>query len=144
MNNKTKSLFFILLLGIVSIAFVGVKKKSDISTPGTRPATDTVHINPLSQKEYKIKVGQAISYSFREHASVGLSGDYYLSDKSVLVFKERKKVYKNPQKSKMPGGDDSTVTFEFIGGQKGNCDLTLREVFRGKVEKEFKCKIIVE
>jgi hypothetical protein len=151
MINKTKSLFFLLLLGIVSIACVGmknksvdVKLKSDISTPGTRPASDTLHINPLGQKEYKVKVGQIVSYSFREHASVGISAEYDLSDASVIKYKERIKVYKNPQREGITGGDDSRVSFVFEAIEKGSSDLTINEMFRGKIQNEFKFTIIVE
>jgi hypothetical protein len=145
------SLFLLFLLGIVSIACVGVKKKSvdvkmksDISTPGTRPATDTIHINPLGQKEYNVKVGQIVSYTFNEHASVGISAEYDLSNTSAIKYKERRKVYKYPQNQGITGGDDSNVSFVFEAIQKGNAELTLRELFRGQVQNEIKIKIIVE
>jgi hypothetical protein len=145
MINKTKILLFILLLGIVSIACVGAKKKTEISSvPTTKSTTDTIRINPLVQKEYKVKVGQIISYSFREHASVGISAEYDLSDARVIKYKERMKVYKNPQKEGMTGGDDSSVSLIFEAMEKGSTDLIINELFRGKIQNEFKFKIIVE
>ena len=145
MINKTKILLFILLLGIVSIACVGAKKKTEISSvPTTKSTTDTIRINPLVQKEYKVKVGQIISYTFREHASVGISAEYDLSDFRVIKYKERKKVYKNPQKEGMTGGDDSSVSLIFEAMEKGSTDLIINEMFRGKIQNEFKFKIIVE
>jgi len=145
MINKTKILLFILLLGIVSIACVGAKKKTEISSvPTTKSTTDTIRINPLVQKEYKVKVGQIISYTFREHASVGISAEYDLSDVRVIKYKERKKVYKNPQKEGMTGGDDSSVSLIFEAMEKGSTDLIINEMFRGKIQNEFKFKIIVE
>ena len=145
MINKTKILLFILLLGIVSIACVGAKKKTEISSvPTTKSTTDTIRINPLVQKEYKVKVGQIISYTFREHASVGISAEYDLSDVRVIKYKERKKVYKNPQKEGMTGGDDSSVSLIFEAMEKGSSDLIINELFRGKIQNEFKFKIIVE
>jgi hypothetical protein len=145
MINKTKILLFILLLGIVSIACVGSKKKTEISSvPTTKSTTDTIRINPLVQKEYKVKVGQIISYTFREHASVGISAEYDLSDVRVIKYKERKKVYKNPQKEGMTGGDDSSVSLIFEAMEKGSTDLIINEMFRGKIQNVFKFKIIVE
>jgi hypothetical protein len=145
MINNTKILLFILLLGIVSIACVGAKKKTEISSvQTTKSTTDTIRINPLVQKEYNVKVGQIISYTFREHASVGINAEYDLSDARVIKYKERKKVYKNPQKEGMTGGDDSSVSLVFEAMEKGSSDLIINEMFMVKIQNEFKFKIIVE
>ena len=106
--------------------------------------SDIVKINPLGKTDYKIKVGQKISYSYKEHGSVGISAEYDLSDASVLVFKDKIREFKNPNNAQYPGGDEAIITLIFEGGQTGSSNLKITNLFRGKTENEFKFKITVE
>jgi predicted secreted protein len=145
-------LILIFLLSLLLSACSVTKNNSNSTTivekkePDIKTKTDTsiIQIKQLGQKDYKIKVGQKISYSYNEHGSVGISAEYDLSDASVLVFKDKIRVYKNPDKSEYPGGDEATVTLIFKAAEKGIVDLVVRSLFRGKTEDEFKFKITVE
>jgi hypothetical protein len=143
----------IFLLSLLLSACSGTKKSTN-KTPvveekkepkeKSKGDSDIVIISPLGKTDYKIKVGQKISYSYKEHGSVGISAEYDLSDASVLVFKDKIREYKNPDKSEYPGGDEATVTLIFKAAEKGIVDLVVRSLFRGKTENEFKFKITVE
>lgn len=117
------------------------KKEPDIKT---KADTSIVQIKQLGQKDYKIKVGQKISYSYKEHGSVGISAEYDLSDASVLVFKDKIREFKNPNNAQYRGGDESVITLIFEGGKPGSSNLKITNLFRGKTEDEFKFKITVE
>ena len=106
--------------------------------------SDIVQISPLGKTDYKIKVGQKISYSYKEHGSVGISAEYDLSDASVLVFKDKIREFKNQNNAQYPGGDEAVITLIFEGGQTGSSNLKITNLFRGKTENEFKFKITVE
>jgi len=143
----------IFLLSLLLSACGASKKNSNNTTvvvekkePEIKSKTDTsiVQIKQLGQKEYKIKVGQKISYTYKEHGSVGISAEYSVSDPSILQYKEKNREFVNPDKSGMPGGDEARVSWIFEGIAKGTVDLIVKSLYRGKTENEFKFKIIVE
>ena len=143
----------IFLLSVLLSACGVSKKNSNNNTvvvekkePEIKTKTDTsiVQIKQLGQKEYKIKVGQKISYTYKEHGSVGISAEYNISDASILQYKESKREFVNPDNTGMPGGDEARVTWIFEGAETGTVNLVVKSLFRGKTENEFKFKIIVE
>lgn len=137
------ALFFIVLFTVLSCSLNNTLSK-DKSSSKNKSELEIVIINPLTQSDYKIKLGQQISYSFREHGSVGISAEQELSDENVLVLKERNKVYKNKDRKHLAGADNSTVTLIFEGKSIGSSDLIIRKMYRGDIKEELIFKITVE
>jgi hypothetical protein len=120
--------------------------------------TDTIVIKPLGQKEYMLKVGDILSYTSTEHPSVGSTFEYGLirenaiiSDKKVIEFFEKKRVYKNekmnnpdPKKPPITGADEANVTLLFKAVDKGKVKLTITNLFRGRTESTNEYYIVVE
>ncbi len=138
----------IFLLSLLLSACSGTKKSTNTTVveekKDSKDSSDIIKIDPLRKSDYKIKVGQKISYSYKEHGSVGISAEYDLSDASVLVFKDKIREFKNPNNAQYPGGDESVITLFFEGGKPGSSNLKITNLFRGKTENEFKFKITVE
>lgn len=145
MKIKTESLFFLCLLSYALISCSANKElRKEKPNSKNKSSMEIVKINPLTQSEYKIKLGQQISYSYREHGSVGISAEYDLSDGFILSLKERSKVYSNPDRKHLDGGDNSTVTLIFEGKAIGSSDLIIRKMYRGDIKEELIFKITVE
>ena len=124
MKNYLIPIFLLSLL----LSACGASKKSTNTTvveekKDSKDSSDIIKIDPLRKSDYKIKVGQKISYSYKEHGSVGISAEYDLSDASVLVFKDKIREFKNPNNAQYPGGDESVITLIFEGGKTGNSNL---------------------
>ncbi len=145
MKFRLKSILYFFIIASLVIG-CNIKKELSKDKPSSKNKTkmEIVKINSLSQSEYKIKLGQQISYSFREHGSVGISAEYALSDGFVLALKERNKVYSNPDRKHMSGADNSTVTLVFEAEEIGTCDIIIKKMFRGNIENELKFKVTVE
>ena len=138
----------IFLLSLLLSACSGIKKSTNTTVveekKDSKDSSDIIKIDPLRKSDYKIRVGQKISYSYKEHGSVGISAEYDLSDASVLVFKDKIREFKNPNNAQYPGGDEAVITLVFEGGKPGTSNLKITNLFRGKTENEFKFKITVE
>ena len=138
----------IFLLSLLLSACSGTKKSTNTTVveekKDSKDSSDIIKIDPLRKSDYKIRVGQKISYSYKEHGSVGISAEYDLSDASVLVFKDKIREFKNPNNAQYPGGDEAVITLVFEGGKPGTSNLKITNLFRGKTENEFKFKITVE
>jgi hypothetical protein len=118
----------------------------------------TIVINPLGQSEYKVKVGDIISYTGTEYPSVGSTFDFSISEefalfseKEILVFLDRKIVYKNPTMNnsdlnlpQISGADEALVTLLFKANEEGKVILIIEKKFRGNLEHEHKFEITVE
>lgn len=145
MLPRFKNILYFFIPALLVVA-CNVKKELSNDKPSSKNKTkmEIVKINSQTQTEYKIKLGQQISYSFREHGSVGISAEYELSDGFVLALKERNKVYSNPDRKHLAGGDNSTVTLVFEAAEIGTCEIIIKKMFRGKIENELKFKVTVE
>ena len=145
---KTFYAFVFLLCCIFISACSGTKKSTNTTVveekKDSKDSSVIIKIDPLRKSDYKIKVGQKISYSYKEHGSVGISAEYDLSDASVLVFKDKIREFKNPNNAQYPGGDEAVITLVFEGGKPGTSNLKITNLFRGKTENELKFKITVE
>jgi pyruvate/2-oxoacid:ferredoxin oxidoreductase alpha subunit len=103
-----------------------------------------VEIEELRSKEYTIKSGQKISYTYKEHASVGITSTYSVDKTAILVYKELISDYKNKNREGLTGADEASITVIFEGSSKGNAVLTVKKMFRGNIEREFNITITVE
>jgi hypothetical protein len=138
------ALFFFLVAFIVLSCSLNNTLSKDKSSSKNKSELEIAIITSLTQSEYKIKLGQQISYSFREHGSVGISAEHELSDDNVLLLKERNKVYKNKDRKHLAGADNSTVTLIFEGKAIGSSDLIVRKMYRGDIKEELIFNITVE
>jgi hypothetical protein len=118
------------------------KPKKEKKSKKPKNTMDTISINPLRSSDYTIKVGQNLSYSYVEHASVGISGEYFIENSKVLELKDKVRTYKN--NNGLPGGDEASIVLLFTGKEKGTTTLTVKKMFRGSVEDEYKFNITVE
>jgi hypothetical protein len=105
---------------------------------------DTLTIETMKSLKYAIKKGQIISYTFKEHASVGITEDFSLDNTSILVLADKKTDYKNPNRENLVGADEARVTLYFKGAATGKTLLTINEFDKGKIKKSHKIEIIVE
>lgn len=120
------------------------KPKKEKKSKKSKNTMDTISINPLMSSDYTIKVGQNISYSYVEHASVGIGGEYSVENSKVLELKDKVRTYNHPENSGLAGGDEASIVLLFTGKEKGTTNLTIKKMFRGSVEDEYKFKITVE
>jgi pyruvate/2-oxoacid:ferredoxin oxidoreductase alpha subunit len=101
-------------------------------------------IEELRSKDYTIKTGQKISYTYKEHASVGITSTYSVDKTAILVYKELISDYKNKNREGLTGADEASITVIFEGSSKGKAVLTVKNMFRGNIEREFNITITVE
>lgn len=94
----------------------------------------------------EVKVGDTLQYMYFKHSSVGNEVDFIISDEKCIELSDNKIEYKYPEKMKpgWTGGDASNGVFIFKAISKGQCLLTLQNLFRGELEEEKKIKIIVK
>ena len=146
-----KKVALITLLPIVLICLGCGGSKSNnkttlepISEINNKTAIDTIVIDSRNQKEYKIKIGQLISYICYSKPSTGLSGDYKIDNTEVIKLQDEKREYFNPESLHLDGGDDSKLTLVFIALKSGTCILKTWDDYRGEKQNEATVKIIVE
>ncbi len=121
------------------------EKKAKKEKKPKKGMSDTiVVINTVKSLSYTIKVGQKISYTYKEHGSVGIGATYEVDNSGVLVYKELIRDYKNKNREGLTGADEARVTLVFEGLAKGKAVLNVKDMYRGKVQSEAKITVTVE
>jgi predicted secreted protein len=97
-------------------------------------------------KPLQIKPGTKLIFTYRLHVSVGFGADYQIANPAVLVLLKEDAKYLHPERMKpgWTGGDEAQAVFIFQAKATGETALTIRKLFRGKVEEVIKYKIVVE
>ncbi len=99
-----------------------------------------------SDKEFNIKQGEQLSYSFQEHISVGYTGDFEIEDLDVLTHIQTDTRYAYPEKMQDPqitGADAATTTFVFEGQKTGTTLLIIKKYYRSRLEEELRFRVNV-
>jgi hypothetical protein len=146
---KKEALISLLLLILICIGCGGTKSNNKttqepISEINNKMARDTIVIDSRNQKEYKIKIGQLLSYTYSSQPSIGLTGDYKIDNTEVIKILDKKHEFKNPEIAHLDGGDDASETIIFEAIKTGTCSLKIWEDYRGEKQNEATVKIIVE
>jgi hypothetical protein len=97
-------------------------------------------------KPVTVKTGTKLIYSYRLHESVGFGADYQIANPAVLVFLKEDLKYLHPERMKpgWTGGDEAQAVFIFQAKTAGETTLTIRKLFRGKVEETIVYKVVVQ
>jgi hypothetical protein len=85
-----------------------------------------------------------ISCRLYQFSSTGLNTEYSIDNEKVLSLSQNKREFSDPSKSEMSGGDKGHSMVVFEATKAGICNLVISEIYRGKLRKELKYKIIVE
>ena len=96
--------------------------------------------------DIKVKTGDKLGYSFREHMSVGYWAEFEIEDESVIRHSGTDTVYNTPERMREPGmsgADAAKTTFFFEAISTGTSLLIMRNIFRGEIENEYKFRITV-
>jgi hypothetical protein len=120
------------------------KTISNVEPKVEKKVRDTIKIDLEKQADYNLKVGQLISCSLYQFGSTGLRTTYSIDNDEVLLLVGNKREFNNPSKSDMQGGDRGYSIVVFEAQKAGTCNLVISEMYRGKLRKELKYRIIVE
>jgi hypothetical protein len=101
-----------------------------------------IKLDPLN-KELNITKNDQLTFSYREHVSVGYTADFEIENNLVLEHTETETEYKHPERMKegMTGGDSARTTFKFKALMKGTTLLIIRKYFRFELEAEYTFRI---
>lgn len=105
------------------------------------------HIVKLSPVEttLTVKTGTELHYSYKSHASVGYGGKFEIGNEAVLEHLRTDMDYEQSEEERADkdGADKATGTFVFTAKSAGSSTLKVREMFRGKPEREVEYAITV-
>lgn len=134
-----------LILGVLACKTPSSNKKMENNKT---PKGDTISLSALSSPDpVKVKTGQYLKFSLKEHASVGLGSKCVIKEEGKAIRLEKSdRAYKNPNFEKEPlaGGDEATRTYVFYAFEKGSNSITVEEWMRGTKENSFDFNIVVE
>lgn len=95
-----------------------------------------------SQANYKVKLGEKISFKTSVHASVGMGADAQILDDKILNLESNEIIYNNPN-FEGAGGDAGMHKFTFKALSKGKTNLTIKKIYRRELQKEIVLEVEV-
>ncbi|WP_375561393.1 protease inhibitor I42 family protein [Bernardetia sp. OM2101] len=95
-----------------------------------------------SQANYKVKLGEKITFKTNVHGSVGMTAEYEILDDTILKLENSKIIYDNPN-FKGSGGDGGMKKFAFKALSKGKTKVTIKKIYRRELQKEIVLEIEV-
>lgn len=101
-----------------------------------------VVISPL-RSNMKVKIREKLTYSGTQHASIGHTVSCFSEDENIIKLINSSVKYDKDQETAGKGGDSATKTFTFEALKKGTTTVVIKELFRGKVQKEYTVNITV-
>lgn len=103
---------------------------------------DELKSNQDSTTDYKVKVGEKISFKTSVHGSVGMGAEAEILDDKILKLESGEIIYNNPN-FEAPGGDAGMHKFTFKTLSKGKTKITIKKIYRGELEKEIVLEVEV-
>lgn len=105
----------------------------------------THDLGPLGEGAITVRPGERLTWSYRQHASVGYGASHTVSNAGVVRLVDTRTVYEHPEhmQGPMTGGDAATGTFVFEAVAAGEAVIELRNDFRGQVEKRVRVTVTV-
>ena len=93
-----------------------------------------------------LSVGDVFRCRFHRHGSVGEDAEFEIEDESIISHEDTLCEYLHPEHMKKPGwtgGDAERCYWHFKADAPGETTLTIRILFRFKVESEHKVSVKV-
>jgi hypothetical protein len=99
----------------------------------------------LGPAAVEVAVGDLLTFTFEQHASVGRYAEWDLGDAAIVAFVRQDTLFKNPDNvaAGMTGADAASATFWFRAVAPGTTTLTLRNMFRGQPENTIDVNVTV-
>lgn len=119
-----------------------IQKEYTIKVTVVAAKKDRVKLIPLKGKE-TVEIGQSLEYTGSVHGSVGVDVEVNQLNDNILEFLGSEVTYKSKVTPMPSGGDSGSKTFLFRATEVGETTLTIREIYRGAVRKEYSIAVTV-
>ena len=126
----------------LALIFACLSSFAMAQTNKTAANQDTVGLLPFKANETVI-LGQYVDYTGSIHASVGEDVELLFDEDGILRFLGSEVTYKNDVSPMPSGGDGGYKSFLFQATKIGETTLTIQEIFRGEIVREFTITVTV-
>lgn len=127
---------------ILVLVFASLSSFAMAQTNKTSADKDTIGLIPFKGHETVI-LGQYVDYTGNVHGSVGIEAEVHYLNDGILKFIGSEVTYKNHESPMPAGGDSGYRSFLFQATEIGETTITIQEIFRGEIRKEFTIVITV-
>jgi hypothetical protein len=129
-------LFLLIAVSVFCLPNASKAQSSDSSTQ------EFVTLFPFIS-EITVKVGQQLCYTASVHSSVGNEVTVASEYDSILQLQDRVFEYNNLENSRMSGGDAATENHIYAANSVGECDILIKEYFRGELKDSYMIRVNV-
>ncbi len=93
-----------------------------------------------------LSVGETVYYQFHRHCSVGEDAEFQIENPQIVRHERTELEYVNPERMRpgWTGGDAQNGRWFFKVLEEGTTRLTIRTLFRGRIDNECTIRLIVK